>query len=102
LTVSSPSVGVNTAIITATLGISTFTVTNPGSGYISSPQVVLAPSVTGFAATVGLGVTSTDMILAGGSGYVSAPTISFSMPTIGINSATAIVDNLSGGAVSQN
>jgi hypothetical protein len=101
LTVSSPSVGVNTAIITATLGISTFTVTNPGSGYVSSPQVVLAPSVTGFAATVGLGVTSTDMILSGGSGYVSAPNISFSMPTIGINSATASVTDITSTAISE-
>jgi hypothetical protein len=101
LTVSSPSVGVNTATITATLGISTFTVTNPGSGYISSPQIVLAPTVTGFAATVGLGVTSTDMILSGGSGYVSAPTISFSMPAIGINSATASVTDITASAISE-
>ena len=96
LTVSSPSVGVNTATITATLGISTFTVTNPGSGYISSPQIVLAPSVTGFAATVGLGVTSTGLIFNGGSGYVSIPTVTFSMPAIGINSATATITNTDG------
>lgn len=101
LTVSSPDVGVNTASITATLGISTFTVINPGFGYISSPQVSLAPSVTGFAAIVGLGVTSTDMILSGGSGYVSAPTISFSMPAIGINSATASVTDITSSAISE-
>jgi len=94
LTVSSPSVGVNTAIITATLGISTFTVTNPGSGYISSPQIVLAPTVTGFAATVGLGVTSTGLIFNGGTGYVSIPIVTFSMPAIGINSATATINNV--------
>ena len=101
LTVSSPSVGVNTATITATLGISTFTVTNPGSGYISSPQIVLAPTVTGFAATVGLGITTTDSILNGGTGYVSAPTVSFSMPSIGINSATASVTNITSTAISE-
>ena len=102
LTVSSPSVGVNTATITATLGISTFTVTNPGSGYISSPQIVLAPTVTGFAATVGLGVTSTGLIFNGGTGYVSLPIVTFSMPAIGINSATATITNTDGGVLDVN
>ena len=101
LTVSSPSVGVNTATITTTLGVSTFTVTNPGSGYISSPTLSLSPTVTGFAATVGLGITTTDSIFNGGSGYVSAPIVSFSMPSIGINSATAVVTNITSTAISE-
>ena len=96
LTVSSPSVGVNTATITTTLGVSTFIVTNPGSGYISSPTLSLSPTVTGFAATVGLGVTSTGLIFNGGTGYVSIPIVTFSMPAIGINSATATITNTDG------
>ena len=101
LTVSSPSVGVNTATITATLGISTFTVTNPGSGYITSPSLSISPAVTGFSFQVGLGVTSTGSVLVGGSGYSSAPIVSFSMPAIGINSATASVTNITSTAISE-
>ncbi len=101
LTVSSPSVGVNTAIITATLGISTFTITNPGSGYITSPSLSISPAVTDFSFQVGLGVTSTGSVLVGGSGYTSAPIISFSMPAIGINSATASVTNITSTAISE-
>ena len=100
LTVSSPSVGVNTATITATLGISTFTVTNPGSGYITSPSLSISPAVTGSSFQVGLGVTSTGSVLVGGTGYDGSTTISFSMPAIGINSATATVGNITGGAIS--
>ena len=102
LTVSSPSVGVNTATITTTLGVSTFIVTNPGSGYISSPTLSLSPTVTGFAATVGLGVTSTDLIFNGGSNYTAVPIITFSMPAIGINSATAICDDTTSGVLNVN
>ena len=100
LTVSSPSVGVNTATITATLGISTFTVTNPGSGYITPPSLSISPAVTGSSFQVGLGVTSTGSVLVGGTGYDASTTISFSMPAIGINSATATVGNITGGAIS--
>ena len=90
LTVSSPEVGVNTATINCTLGISSFTVVNPGSGYTSSSQISLSPSpsVTGFAATVGMGVSITGAIINGGIGYNSPPIVTFSSPNVGLNTAT--------------
>jgi hypothetical protein len=97
LTVASPNVGVNTATIVSTLGVTTITVINAGSGYTSSPTLALTPTVTGFAATVGLGVTTDDIIVAGGSGYGGAPTVTFSMPNIGINSATGAFTGIGAG-----
>lgn len=97
LTVSSPNVGLNTATLTCTLGVSTFTVVNPGSGYTSSPSLTLSPTVTGFAATVGLGVSSTNILVTGGSGYTSVA-VTFSSPNVGFNTATggfgAIIDGV--------
>ena len=99
LTVSAPNVGINTATVLSTLGVSTVTVVNAGTGYTSSPTLALTPTVTGFAATVGLGVTSTDIIIFGGSGYGGAPNVTFSMPSIGINSATGTFTGIGAGGV---
>jgi hypothetical protein len=89
LTVSSPNVGVNTATVTATLGISTITVTAPGAGYTSSSQIQVAtsPTVTGFAASVGMGITTTNATFSGGNGYSSPPTVTVSAPDVGFNTA---------------
>ena len=97
LTVSAPNVGINTATIISTLGVSTVTVVNSGTGYTSSPTLALTPTVTGFAATVGLGVTTDDIIINFGSGYGGAPNVIFSMPSIGINSATGAFGGIGGG-----
>lgn len=88
LTVDSPQIGVNTGITTCTLGISTFTVTSPGSGYTVSPSISNSPSVTGFAATVGLGISDFAILVDGGSGYSGAPTITFN-PVNGIGTGAA-------------
>ncbi len=99
LTVSSPNVGVNTATLTCTLGVSTFTVVNPGSGYTSSPSVSLSPSLTGFAATVGLGVSSANILVNGGGSYSGAPTVTFSAPNVGFNTATGQFGGAVGGVL---
>jgi hypothetical protein len=90
LTASSPAVGINTATLTSTLGISSVSVVLAGSGYTASSNILLAPTptVTGFAATVGMGVTSTGLLQFGGQGYNSPPTVTFSAPDVGINTAT--------------
>lgn len=89
LTVASPNVGVNTATVTATLGISTITVTASGAGYTSSSQIQVAtsPTVTGFAASVGMGITATNATFSGGNGYNTPPTVTVSAPDVGFNTA---------------
>ena len=78
LTVSSPQIGINTGLAEATLGISTFTVNSPGSGYTASPTIASnLPFVTEFDAIVGLGVSDDAIQVTGGSGYSGAPTITF-------------------------
>jgi hypothetical protein len=77
LTVSTPQIGINTGLAEATLGISTFIVNSPGIGYTVSPTISNSPSVTGFAATVGLGISNYAIQVSGGSGYSGAPTITF-------------------------
>jgi hypothetical protein len=83
LIVGAPQIGINTGIATCTLGISTFTVTSPGTGYTVSPSISNEPSVSGFNATVGLGVSNFAIQVNGGSGYTSPPTIIF-VPVGGI------------------
>ena len=102
LTISSPDVGVNTATINCTLGISSFTVVSPGSGYTSSSQISLSPSptVTGFAATVGMGVSITGATESGGGSYTSFPTVTFSSPNVGVNTATGQFVNRIAGVLS--
>ena len=77
LTVSAPQIGINTGIATCTLGIATFTVTSPGSGYTVSPTISNSPTVIGFAATVGLGISSYAIQISGGVNYTGAPLITF-------------------------
>ena len=99
LTVSSPNVGVNTATLTTTLGISSITITSPGLGYTSSSRIQInaSPTVTGFAASVGMGVTITGAIVSGGSNYNTQPTITFSAPNVGFNTAQAVFGNIEAG-----
>jgi hypothetical protein len=95
LTVTSPNVGINTATLTSTLGISSIRITSSGTGYTSSStiQIATSPNVTGFAATVGLGVTTDSIITSGGSGYNSIPTVTFSPPDVGFNTAIGQFQN---------
>ena len=77
LTVDGPQVGSNTGLVKATLGIVTFTVTSSGIGYTESPSISNSPSVSGFDATVGLGISDLGIQVSGGSNYSGAPTITF-------------------------
>ena len=102
LTASSPAVGINTATLTSTLGISSVSVVLAGSGYTSASQIQLSPSptVTGFAASVGLGVTSSGLISFGGQNYTFAPTVVFSSPDVGVNTATGQFSDIFDGVLS--
>ena len=81
ITFSGPSTGV-TATGQVSFGISTLSITRPGSGYTSSPSFAITSpySPTGFAATVGLGISSLNLIVSGGIGYLNLES-----PTITIN-----------------
>ena len=78
------------------------TLTNPGSGYNSTPTITIdAPSTSG-----SWGITATAVptlingsvseieILSSGRGYTSVPTLTFSSPDVGINTATATIELL--------
>jgi hypothetical protein len=78
------------------------TITNPGSGYASNPEIIIGdPStandwgVTATAATeiTGDSVTSIE-IISSGRGYTSVPTVTIANPDVGINKATAVVELL--------
>jgi hypothetical protein len=89
LTVSSPSVGVNTAIVGATLGIVTFTVTNPGFGYTLSPLLSISPNPINFSGRVGMGITLTNSQFSGGSNYSNTPVFNV-IPVGGIGTGAQI------------
>lgn len=97
LTVSSPSVGINTATLSCTLGISTFNVSSPGSGYTSSPNISFAgiQGFTGFDGYVGLGLTSSGISFFPGSGYGSIPTVTVN-PVGGIGTGAQLSLTVSG------
>ena len=84
VTFSGPSVGV-TAIGLVSFGISTINVTNAGSGYTFSPSLTIAApyNPTGFAAAVGLGISSLNWAVSGGSGYLPADSIIVTVNPIG-------------------
>jgi hypothetical protein len=86
IAISAPSIGV-TATGLVSFGISTFSITNPGSGYISSPALSIAApyNPAGFAATVGLGISTLNWVITGGSGYTDGDT-----PTITVNPINGI------------
>ena len=76
------------------------TITNPGSGYNSTPIITISdPSTSsdwGITATaiptvVGGSVSEIE-ILSSGRGYTSTPTLTFSAPDVGINTATATIE----------
>jgi len=71
--ISGPSVG-TTATGIVGVGVSQITVNNVGSAYTVSPNISI-PKVTGFAASVGLGISSLNWQTTTGSGY-TLPTIS--------------------------
>lgn len=69
LTVGAPNIGINTARVRATLGIVTFTIANRGRGYSSAPRISVSPTITGFIASVGMGITTDGVGITSGSGY---------------------------------
>jgi hypothetical protein len=86
VTFASPSIGV-TAGGLVSFGISTFSITNPGSGYTSRPSITIAApfNPTGFAASVGLGISTLNWTVNGGSGYLDGES-----PIIVINPVNGI------------
>ena len=77
---STPSNGI-TATGVVGVGVSSITVANVGSGYTVSPQISI-PKVTGFASTVGMGISSLNWQVTSGSNYTS--------PTITVNAIGGI------------
>lgn len=73
-----------TATATATVSkgaVTAITVTNGGSGYSTTPNVVISGAGTGAlaSATIVSGVVTAVTIINGGSGYTSAPTVAFTV-----------------------
>lgn len=67
-------------LVTLGSGISVFTITNAGAGYVTAPTVGFAGGGgTGASAiaTVNAGAVTAITVVASGSGYTSAPTVSF-------------------------
>ena len=82
--VSNPTINATaTAVLEATGGVKTITLTNPGSGYTTNPTVTFSGSpTTAASAQVNLatyGTVKSVTVDAGGSGYTS-PTITFGDP----------------------
>jgi len=82
--------------------VSKINITNPGSGYNSTPTITIGdPSTandwgvtaTAVAELVGGTVTNIEMV-SNGRGYTSTPTVTFSAPDVGINTATGTVELL--------
>ncbi len=71
--ISGPSVG-TTATGIVGVGVSEISVISAGAGYTVSPTLTI-PKTIGFAASVGLGISSSGWNISGGSDYTSAPTI---------------------------
>jgi hypothetical protein len=71
--ISGPAVG-STATGVVGVGVSEIDITNVGSGYTVSPQILI-PKVTNFSGIVGLGISDLNWNINGGSGYSSPPTI---------------------------
>ena len=80
--------------------VAKITVTNPGSGYNSTPTITIgSPNEPwGIAATalptVANGSVTDIEILSSGRGYETTPTVTFSTPDVGINTATATIELL--------
>ena len=76
------------------------TITNPGSGYNSTPTITISdPSTSGTwgitataVPTIVNGSVTEIEILSSGRGYTTTPTITFSSPDVGINIATATIE----------
>lgn len=99
-----PSVTYSTPIgggVTATgyvgFGISTFTITNPGSGYTSSPTIVYDKVPTSLPTTrVGLGISDAGILITGGTGYGSGTVITVDPPPLGGVTATIALGSIDG------
>jgi hypothetical protein len=82
--------------------IGRITITNPGSGYNSSPTITIEDPSTandwGVTATAVAEIRNGNVvgveIVSSGRGYTSLPTITFSAPEVGINTATATLELL--------
>ena len=77
-------------------------ITNPGSGYNSTPTITIGDPSTGnewgvtatsVAELIGGSVTNIEMV-SNGRGYTSTPTVTFSAPDVGINTATGTAELL--------
>ena len=74
--------------------------TNPGSGYNSTPTITIdAPGQTwGITATalptISNGSVTEIELLSSGRGYTAVPSVTFSPPDVGINRATAVIELL--------
>lgn len=79
-------------------GISTFSVTGPGTGYSSSPTVTYSQTPTSTPSTrVGLGVSRTNILITPGSNYLSGDTLIVN-PVGGIGTGAVIsIASLNGG-----
>ena len=70
LTVDNPAIGSNVGLITGSLGISTITIVNGGSGYRKPPEIIgISTLLVGYAVTVGMGISNTGIYIAAGTGY---------------------------------
>lgn len=103
VTFSGPSIGV-TALGLVSFGISTINVTNPGSGYTFSPSFNITNASyrpTGFAVTVGLGISSLNWVVAGGSAYVDPETVTVTINPVGGIGTNAVINGVSVGSTIQ-
>lgn len=70
--------------------VSSITITNPGTGYLTAPLVTIAGGATAQATISGSGGGVTVIqVISSGSGYTSAPIITISAPPAGGTTATA-------------
>jgi len=75
-------------------------ITNPGSGYLSNPEIVIGDPDTAntwgvkatSAAEIVNGSISSIELISSGRGYTSVPSITIAAPDVGINTATAVVE----------
>jgi hypothetical protein len=97
VTYSSPVGNGVTATGYVGFGISTFTVTNPGSAYTSSPTVTYDQTPTSTPVTrVGLGISDAGIQITGGIGYGAGTVITVAPPPLGGVTATMVLGSIDG------
>lgn len=92
VTISSPVTGI-AATGSVGVGVSEISVVNVGSGYTQSPSITIS-KLTGFTATAGMGISSSNWQTSGGSGYTTPPTITI-VPQGGIGTDAVIEADIS-------